>query len=223
MNDIDRRHLIIQRSGKRALRDYKVPIFTGFNPAFQNRFGVAMMFTPHSVEEVQQRFLQEVDTIPDMQFFLANRDIHIHATVLEGLYEGTDPDLRDQLFSELAADPILRARVQEMPEFLCFDRLLLDKQNLLLVARDIPSSLVRVREGLAELYIQKGLKPLSLNHLLHITLARMTVIPPPGVGFQPYMRKMMILKRSLLHHPLHLARDAFFIGNVYEFLSRQPT
>lgn len=224
MNSIQKKYLRIERSGRKSLRTYQVEPFTGFDPGLGNRFGVAALFTSQSQTDVKRLAakVEEIGGKNGITFFTQGKDIQIHSTLLEGEYQGTERVIREVKFSRISNSGDLNQVLTEVPDTLTFDRLLLDQGNVLLAASLIPETIIRVRTRLQQIYLSHNLKPLLLDDILHITLARMTIIPPRMDGFTSYVQMMLAVKKHIRFYPLQLSMSGFYKGNVLEFLSKKP-
>lgn len=233
----------IHSAGTAALRAGTVEPFTGYPESLGNRFGVYLRYTTPSEQLVRRIVLDEVTQIGQdlgIGLFVAGRsnpEGHpIHTTLLEGLYEGDDYNLRSLIFGEhylmdrggLVDSAVsnaftLRRRLDSSGLFidrkwyLHFNAVLIDKGPILLAANEIPQEVIDIRGELAEEYTRVGLKPLPLDNLLHMTLTRMTeVVNPEQAG--EYIERMEALHQKIAEDPLILQVDALSKKNAFDML-----
>lgn len=220
-----RKYAGIDISGRKALNlNQGIQEFPGFPESLKSRFSLVLRFTSGSEQEIKDRIsgpIQDIGEQLKIGFIIAGRDYPLHSTVLEGLYESQDFVSRDKLFESLSESPeIAKITSDLLGKKLIYKYLLLDKGNLLLTAIDIPAHLINLREELASLYKQKGLKPLSLDNLLHISLARMVNLSEEDKQskFNIYRKQMTRLRHDISTKPLSLKIESVSALSAFDLL-----
>lgn len=215
----------IDLAGRKSLNlESGIQEFPGFPEGLKSRFSLLLRFTSGSEQEVKDRIsgpIQDIGRQLGIGFIIAGRDYPLHSTLLEGLYEGQDAVVRDKLFESLSKNPeIAKITNGLLGERLIYKYLLLDKGNLLLAAIDIPAHLINFREELAELYRGSGLKPLPLDNLLHISLARMVQLPEENrqSKFNIYRKQLTQLRHDISSNPLSLEVVSLSASSAFDLL-----
>lgn len=210
----------INRNGKEAVRNEDIVKFEGFPESIKNRFISAVTFDEHSSSQLESRVLSKLKELEDktgIEFVMALRDYPLHSTLMEGEYKGDNQDERDELFERLTDD--LPLDIQGLK--LQYDYVLIDKGNVLLVAKTIPEEVLKARESLKNFYGDSGLKPLLLENILHCSLARIKSLP---ADFAPdkYTKELIDIRHSVsnLDEPLVLTVGRVVKGNSYNFLTQ---
>ena len=216
----------IDARGRVALSKGDAPEFPGFNESLKNRFGVVLRFDPDSLETYTKRLKQPLIELADKLGYgimIAERDYPLHITIMEGIYEGTDSQKRDDLFASVAQDQTLAELAIPLVSLkICANALLIDKGNVLLTAINIPSEVGNARESLKQYYDAHGLKPAVIKNLLHSSVARITSYPEDADKtslLREYHKKLLSLRRDILHHPLELKVDQVSRMGTYSLLT----
>ncbi|OGY09715.1 MAG: hypothetical protein A2700_00580 [Candidatus Blackburnbacteria bacterium RIFCSPHIGHO2_01_FULL_44_64] len=208
---VERKYAGIQLSGLKALREGTIPEFSGFPDSLNNRYNASFVFTPNSTAQFEERVAQPLAAIADQAgigLYLASRDFCVHSTLLEGAWEGEDQAVKQALFGQIhSAEAIgkLDLLVGKKIEF----QYLLIGGNTVLTAVNIPEWVLAARAQLNDVYRTHGLKPLSMDNILHITVARMTRLPEGDKeekikAFQAYRKMARDLRHSISASPLIL-------------------
>lgn len=228
-NPILEKYQLIDSSGREALRNGTITSFPGFTPDLDSRFTAALLFDPQSTTGISG-FLSILQGIRIACLsnvitpLVAYRDFPVHSTVMEGLYEGNGQAERLDKFQAVKE----RKDFQQIRESLIglnivYDRLLLDKANVLLAASDIPAFVFRARFELRDIYESEGLKPLKISDLLHITASRIKSIPKNyPASLQNYSYKMDELAKKVSQNPPTLIVSSVSQESAYSFLTNYP-
>jgi len=214
----------IDLAGKNSLNKAEIKRFEGLDESLKNRFISALQFSPESEKEVERRITSEMAKIAvefGISFTLAGKDFPLHSTIGEGLYEGKDDSEREEIFDQTHGDKKLDdilSRISKEP--IEYKYLLLDKGNVILSAIKIPEEITAARSELASFYQEKGMKPLLMENILHITIGRMNEIPEEGKeeSFEGYKKKMIALRHAISSDPIKLQVSGVFDGETYGFL-----
>ena len=222
----------IHEAGTTALREGTVKPFGGYGVELQNRFNASLRYDDRSERAVRSVILDEVQDVAQklgIQFLVAGNaapeGYPIHTTILEGLYQEEDFEKRNLLLDThskigLRTLPGLffnDFRLSGLSWDLQFDAVLVDKGPVLLAATKIPQQIIDIRGELFELYTTFGLKPLPLDNLLHMTLARMTKVVDPS-RTDEYIERMKLLHQRVAENPLILQVSVMTRGSAYDML-----
>ncbi len=207
----------IDMRGRNNLESGNIQEFTGFPEVIKNRFISAMEFTPESIDMIENRVtckLEDIEAKYGIKFSLVGRDYPLHITLMEGLYTGEQEDQREEIFSELQDKIKLEFQGSEVQ----FDYVLLDGGNLLLVAKNIPDSVLNARERLSEYYSEAGLKPLGMQNILHSSLARIIKLPD-SFDYDAYKKDIIDLRHSVSSDPLEVTISNVIKDQSYRYLT----
>lgn len=200
----------IHQAGTAAFQSGTASLFTGFESGIANRYMASVRFKPGSEWELRLRVLQpllDLETrVSDFKLFLALRDYPLHATVMEGRYDGAEFRERDAIFAAIARD----ARIWALRQALCNTEislryLCLDKSgNLILAAQAIPPRVAEAREALAQIYTEHRLTPLMITDLLHVTVGRVKALGSPRRPDDNLLEVVYNLRREILGEPVKM-------------------
>jgi len=220
---IGQKYARIDIAGRQALKqEGAIKELEGFGETLKNRFLVAIQFAPESRQEVQKRVINEVEQIEvncKMEFFLTNRDFPLHSTIEEGVYQGDDDSIKGEVFAEMAKE-LKQLNWQMLNEPLTYKYVLIDKGNIILTAIEIPDVVTKLRRELTTFYTAHQLKPLPIEHILHVTVGRITRLPGEHEeeALEKYKRRMIQLRHDIAKNPLKLSIGEMFAGSSYDFL-----
>lgn len=196
-------------------------MFTGFAESLQNRFITALEFSPDSINRLQERVINGLEDIENhlgVKFAIAGRDFPIHSTLMEGLLENTQEEQRSDIFNKLGTEIELDVNGIEVT----FDFVLIDGGNIILVAKDIPDILLKIREKLSSHYTNAGAKPLAMENILHVSLARIVDLPI-DFNHELYLNSIISLRHDVSSDPLVLAAENVAKEQTYSYLTASKT
>lgn len=200
----------IARQGFEACLNSQYPEYTGPAEMLKQRFTVAALLDPKDIEE---RILKQITTAGNLNGFelaIAGRDFQLHTTILEA-----DPGKGNLENMENLTG------IMDRPERIriTFDDLLVDRAGVtILVARQIPDEILEAREKLEKIYSEAGLKPRSLDNILHTTLARIRK-PAPDMISQLAQYRLPGLRTEVRRQPVEGRILRIYTGNVWDLLS----
>lgn len=223
-----RKYIGIDHAGTQALyQKGGISEFAGFPESLRDRLNVALKFTTESETLLRERVIEPLLLIGNglgIEFILAGRDFPYHSTLLEGLYEGKDPTKRQQKFKAATNTEEIK-RLKDLAGMrIAYKYLLIDKGNLLLTAIDIPDWVINTRSGLAVVYQNHGLKPLPLENILHISVARITRLPTEdrSVKLREYKIKVSQLRHQISPNPIVLEVGHVSVMPSLDLLTSKP-
>jgi len=214
----------IDLEGRKALRQEDgVKKFDGFSENLKERFGSTIIFEDQSRGIIRDSLIDEIKSISQatgIDFIFADYDFPLHATLLEGLCE--DETVRDELFKKIKENDQLMKIINSLNGLeIEFKYLLLDKANVLLTCSHIPREIINARKEISAVFEKSGLKPLRLENILHITIARMTELPKveQEKKFHEYKNKIIQLRHEISLQPLKLKILKVSSGSTFDFLT----
>lgn len=217
INPILKKYAGIDMKGRERIKSADFKIFTGFDESLQNRFLTAAEFSSDSINLLRERVLNELIEIEnslEVTFAMAGRDFPIHSTLMEGLFENTQMEDRANIFDELSKKINIEINGSEI----AFDYVLIDGGNLLLVAKDIPSNILEIRDKLYEDYSAEGAKPMSMENILHISLARIIDLPA-DFDSEEYTKTLIGIRHAISSDPLVLTVENVVKDQTYSYLT----
>src|SRR3989344_5470868 len=112
INPALRKYAGIDLAGRLALWEKGgIQEFAGFPESLKNRLNVALCFTTDSEDQIKTRVIEPVKEIANelsIGFIIAGQDYPIHTTLMEGLYEGGNPQEREHEFSQVITTPSIQ-------------------------------------------------------------------------------------------------------------------
>ncbi|KXK08775.1 MAG: hypothetical protein UZ21_OP11001000328 [Microgenomates bacterium OLB22] len=174
-----RKYLNNARAGWESAQDQGFSEFTGFPEDVKRRFNTSVCFSTTSHEELANRLLGPIKVKGvelDMDFALAGRDFPVHSTILE---LRANEQLSGKQEEDLSIAVSMLPEIQKLEGlYINYDYLFIDKGgNIILAASAIPEQVLAARQALAIVGQVKGLEPLPLTDILHISIARPTQLP----------------------------------------------
>ncbi|OGG50199.1 hypothetical protein A2704_02565 [Candidatus Kaiserbacteria bacterium RIFCSPHIGHO2_01_FULL_54_36b] len=169
-------------AGRRAMRDSRVNLLRGYPKSWHENSFAAILFTPESevrLKGVTQR-IEAVGKDLGIVLQLAGKDFPFHSTLLTGA-PPEDLSTRDGIYSRLYADAAANACAKELEGMnIEYRYLLVSEDSITLNADSIPSQIKSFRDALSTAMRAEGTKPISMDNILHVTLARITHLPDGG-------------------------------------------
>ncbi len=164
----------LRERGRTAYAYGTVKLFAGFPSSLKRRLNLSFGFGAPATERVE-RVLACLKRSADVRLIGAKTDFPLHATILEAeAAEDLDPQAPAPSLKEVCA--ATGATLQGI--VVRFDQLIADPGgSVILAARAIPKEVLTARTIVGEGYFRAGFKPLSLDHILHATQARLTQLP----------------------------------------------
>lgn len=223
-NPIRSKYMTIQRSGALALGSREILKFAGFPESLKYVFNSAIMFSPQSERKIYDRLISKLKFLSQVckiQFLFAGRDFPIHTTLLEAICK----NYHESKFSQLNSDEYLIDVLSHLLNIqIKFDCVLMDKENVLLTALNIPQKILEVRNELNRFYKIKDLETRPLSNILHISLARITNFKQNDqTSFISYRRGMMVILREVYTDPITLTIANISFKPVYDLLKLKDT
>jgi hypothetical protein len=216
----------IDLEGRKALKkEDSVNKFEGFSENLKNRFGTVMIFNEESKKLLKESLIDKIESISketEIDFALAGRDFPIHSTLLEGLCD--DEKTSKAVFEKIKGNIELIEVINSLNNLeVEFKYLLIDKGNILLTCINIPKEILIARGAINKILEENGLKPLQLNNILHISIARMTNFPAieQGQKFNEYKEKVVKLRHEISSNPIKLKISEVLAGSSFDFLTSQ--
>ncbi len=211
----------IHEAGTAALRAGTVEPFTGYPKSLKNRFGVYFRYTGESEQLLRERVLDEIAEIGQdlgIGFFVAGRPAPeghpIHTSVLESLYQEREGNLEGLFIAIISELGLIQMPIVDLK----FDTVLVDKGPVILAATQIPQEIIDIRGEVSDKYTKSGLKPLSLDNLFHLTLARMTKVVDVSHADE-YIERMEDLHNKVAEKPLILQARGFQRTSAFDMLT----
>lgn len=180
--EVSRKYAGIDRPGKRVLREGSFQEFKSFGN-LDNRFNASLLFDTSSESQFKERVEDPLSLLAEelgIRLLLAGRDFTVHTTLLEGLYEGSNEAERQGKFAEVEKSNVVTNLSSLKGQGIEFKYLLAGGRDIILAAINIPYWIIEKRSELAQTYKKQRLKPLELINILHITVSRITQLPPEG-------------------------------------------
>ncbi|OGG58845.1 hypothetical protein A2765_00490 [Candidatus Kaiserbacteria bacterium RIFCSPHIGHO2_01_FULL_56_24] len=223
---VGRKYASIDLKGRDAVEKGEIQDFIGYPEALKNRFCIALELSADSDDEIRERVTSKVEAIAKesgIHMVIAGRNYPLHSTLLEGNFDGTDEAKRDGIFAALIQDPELQKVFDELKDLkIVYKYLLVDKGNILLTCSDIPEAFARARQRISEIYMAHGLKPLMIEHLAHISIARITRQPDVArlERLHEYKTMLIKLRHEISSNPITADVGDIFKGPTHDFLFR---
>lgn len=224
-NPILEKYSNITSSGLQAFHEGTVEPFKGF-VGLENRFNVSLKLGELTSTADFNLLLDELDKIKHFSgafFIRAGTEFYnfpIHSTILEGLYEGTNSDERNEIFQVIKDDQRIDEVRSTLPaNSVVFDHLLPSKETILIAASKIPDSILNARNILTGLYTEHGLRPLAMDNILHSSMARMIQLPRQDLSDQ-FVARLMSLHQDLQINPITAGFDEVFVGTAHQILGK---
>lgn len=211
----------LRERGRTAYASGNVKPFGGFSPSLKRRVNLSFGFGTTATERVGE-MLANLKRGADIQLIGAGADFPLHASVLEAeAAEDLDPQTRDPSLEAL------RATTEDMLQGVAirFDQLIADPGgSVILAARTIPNEVLAVRTVVAGGYERAHLKPLSLEHILHSTQARLTRLPEEEVARRAalltFHARVEAQNARLEQDPIVMSIGRIRLSQVYAFLTQ---
>jgi len=190
---------------------------------WESNFNVVAEFDAESREEIESRILsklKEIEAELRLPLLIAGRDFALHTTV-QLASQSEDPERQKRLFEELMSDNKISASMDSMVGVpVEYKYILIDKGNVLLGSVDMPEAILKAREEIGKNYELKGVKPVSYENILHITLARITDSSGEGKEAVPeeYRNRLIKLRHEISSQPITVTIDRVVRGHTSDLL-----
>ncbi|OGZ01641.1 MAG: hypothetical protein A2946_02100 [Candidatus Liptonbacteria bacterium RIFCSPLOWO2_01_FULL_53_13] len=228
---IGRKYARIDLEGRKVLREGRgrineFPLAEALE-GWKHTFSITAEFDSAANQEIQRRILDILANMENelgVSLLLASRDFPLHATIQNGIFEGEDGAKEKKIFQELAGDEgIIQSEKEITGIFVIFKYLLIDKGNILLTASEIPEAIIEARNRASHEYMAKGLRPLPMEHILHLTLARIVGKPPQGAekAFNDYQQRLVQLRHAISASPISARIEKVKKGRASDTFSPQ--
>lgn len=204
----------IHTRGLEALRSRQIELFKGFGLTLTDRFNISVLFDDPSRKQFSDRVvipLLRIGKKLGIAWYMANEHFPVHSSVLECRHEKPE-----SIFGHLRDGGVNPREL--FGEQIIFSEVLLDRGNILLNALAIPPVHSRIRQGLKDLYIQTGGSPISLDDILHVTVARMTVLGSPEV-LDRYIDAFLEIREDVKRSPIALTVNEVYCGPALKLVS----
>lgn len=215
----------IDISGRKSLDNKDIKEFKEDPEGWKNGFSVVLLPDEESTRVINDRIISKIEKMEKelgIQFSLSGRDSRLHSTVLGGQFEGSGDDrdsARNRAFTTLK-EQISQSGLAETlkGQEIEFKYVLLDKGNILLTAVDIPEAVSRAREELATAYSANGVKHISYENILHMSVARISGLPEDPEKLKEYKKRMIELRHEISSGPLMMRVKDIYSGDALEVL-----
>lgn len=224
--DVLRKYAGIDLAGRRVLGEAQVKDYLPTPEESKRRFNTALRFEGDSEAIFRERVmgpLEQAERDFSTHLTIAVRDFPLHATVMEGRFEGAEENKKLETFTDVEKELAAELESVLMGQEIEFKYLLIDKGNLLLTASNIPEIIIAIRERLNAVYAAHDLKPLPMKNILHVTVSRMVQKPQGEPDFvvailRAYRAQMLALRRSISKDPLRLKVGTVYTGSTQDLL-----
>lgn len=206
----------IHGAGLTAVRNGQVKPFS-FAPDLKQRYNCSMIIGKSATAiRAEAQLLSDIITPIRCKAIPAGVDclacvVHYpaHSTLCEALtLDGSDaPDS-----FEIEGFPDLSRTAIPFTELVC------DKATTFLAVSEIPEEILEVRAILEKFYADRGLKPLPITDLLHMTVARITSGGPEAI--RDYTERLLDLRNHLKENPLRMTFGGFWKGSAARLLKQ---
>lgn len=217
----------INKAGREAVTKGEITRFEGFPPNLEQRLNTAALPDDTSQKSIQERIVQplgEIATSSGITMAVAGKDYPLHSTLLEGLSAEEEEAKRKEVFKQIMSDPSFQDLLKQLIGLeITYKYILIDKGNVLLTSDTIPQEILTLRAALSKRFAEAGLKPLQLEHILHMSIARMTGLPTEEQQekFAAYKKGLVHLRHAISKDPIVVRIGDVFNGSAYQLLTQQ--
>lgn len=197
--NLGRTYAGINLEGREAMKNGSIPEFKGFPDDFERRMNVWAEFSNETKEEIKDRIikpLEEIESLTNIDFYLADRDFKIHSSIMQGkLDDSLDVD---EKYGNLLENSDKLKEVAEKLSGINIELkyLLLDKKGtIILASTEIPEQIPESRELIKEAYGEESVSALNIP-IFHLTIGRVIKIPEAKQALES-MEKLQTLIRNL--------------------------
>ena len=217
----------IHENGLSALQKREIHPYPGHGEILRQFFGCAMLFTPQSLALLQERVLDPISTTAEklglgvlVYNTRMNHSSPVHSTLHVGKWTDEE-DGREVAFTELASNlSFFENDVQGRN--IVYDFVALDKANVFIACKEIPSIVSLLRSHLVDICGVVGVSGTPLP-LLHSVVSRITDLPEEEAkkraSLRAYVEAMLVVKTAIEEKPLVLEVSGLWAGEVYQFLT----
>jgi hypothetical protein len=211
--------------GRQAVREGRIEDFAGYPETLKNRFVSVLRLGLKSRLEIEQRVVQPIESLADelnIELIFPGRDFPLHSTIADGIFEGTGEVDRSRIFAEISNNAELRRQLGRLHGVdIQYKYLLVDKGNLILTCSEIPPVVSEIRDAINKIYTSHGLKPVSFQNILHMSVARITRQPDMErlEKLRVYQKRLIALRHDLSQNPIVVRVEGDTMTSAYELFA----
>ena len=211
--------------GRRNLKSGNVERFASLSkPSWMYDLAAAAYFTNESEAVIENNILSPLRKLCEesgMNYWWASTDFPLHVTFLsatkqdEAGHKIYGPKT-DSFYEPVKNDPRINEQLRRLKDIqLTFKDVILNGNNIILAARDIPDTVTDFRKRVSTLEIEHGLSARPRYDILHITIARLREVQNDPVKRSEFIRRFTLLKRVIRQTPLVLTIGTPSLGRNF--------